>query len=162
MDKEVLNSRLPEDLVNVIMDFKPRDTDMKSPTSALIKDMMCHFNGEERPFIWVMRRRWYPSNGWLFNLHMFQLGQYTERYWDMNVFLNDPLADTHWWDRKLKDDDGESTDNSSNEDSDDGSDDESGFYCDCCAELWNDCQCICSNCGFEYNRCRYGCYNGHD
>ena len=36
---------------------------------------------------------------------------------------------------------------------------ERGFnHCDCCAELWDDCQCWCDNCGDEYNVCRYNCY----
>ena len=145
MDKVVLKSKLPEDLVNLIMDFKPRDRDMKSPTATMIKTFCGYFEGEEHPFFWIVQKRWYPYM-WIASAHMFQLGQYTERYWDMNAFLNDPFADTHWWDRKIEQDELDFNDPDK--------------HCDCCAELWQDCQCICSNCGNEYNLCRYECYNG--
>ena len=32
-------------------------------------------------------------------------------------------------------------------------------YCDCCATLWSECQCVCSNCHGNYRECRYNCYN---
>ena len=50
MDKLVLDSKLPGDLVDLIMAFKPRDRDMKSPTAALVKAMMGFFEGKEHPF----------------------------------------------------------------------------------------------------------------
>jgi len=31
-------------------------------------------------------------------------------------------------------------------------------HCDCCIELWDGCQCWCSNCGDEYSSCRASCY----
>ena len=31
-------------------------------------------------------------------------------------------------------------------------------YCDCCAELWEDCSCWWSNCGEEYKECRASWY----
>ena len=34
-------------------------------------------------------------------------------------------------------------------------------YCDCCAHVWSDCHCICSNCHDDYRSCRYGCYDTH-
>ena len=42
MDKVVLNSKLPGDLVDLIMAFKPRDRDMKSPTAALINEALAY------------------------------------------------------------------------------------------------------------------------
>ena len=33
------------------------------------------------------------------------------------------------------------------------------IYCDCCANLWNDCYCVCSNCHGNYRDCCYHCYN---
>ena len=33
------------------------------------------------------------------------------------------------------------------------------IYCDCCANLWNDCYCLCSNCHGNYRDCCYHCYN---
>ena len=86
MDKLVLNSKLPEELVDLIMAFKPRDRDMKSPTAALVKAMMGFFEGKEHPFFWNMRKSWYASSGWLSYARMFQLGQYSESYWNFNVF----------------------------------------------------------------------------
>jgi hypothetical protein len=37
--------------------------------------------------------------------------------------------------------------------------DEEGFdeYCDCCAKLWTDCQCLCGNCCDDYSICKYTC-----
>ena len=32
-------------------------------------------------------------------------------------------------------------------------------YCDCCAKLWSECYCVCSNCGANYSECKYGCYD---
>ena len=32
-------------------------------------------------------------------------------------------------------------------------------HCDCCVELWDDCQCWCSNCGDDYSFCRASCHD---
>ena len=39
----------------------------------------------------------------------------------------------------------------------DDSDSDYDARCDCCVELWDDCQCWCSNCGDDYSTCRAGC-----
>ena len=51
LGKEVLKSKLPEDLVNLIMDFKPRDRDMSSPISKFVDQQIClyEYNCEKRP-----------------------------------------------------------------------------------------------------------------
>ena len=38
-------------------------------------------------------------------------------------------------------------------------DEELENYCDCCARVWDDCECWCQ-CGNEYKFCRYSCVNG--
>ena len=38
-------------------------------------------------------------------------------------------------------------------------DEELENYCDCCANLWDDCRCWCQ-CGNEYKFCHYSCVNG--
>ncbi len=35
-----------------------------------------------------------------------------------------------------------------------------GKYCDCCAERWKLCLCMCHCCQGPYNVCKYGCYPG--
>ena len=37
--------------------------------------------------------------------------------------------------------------------------DELYIRCDCCAELWVECRCVCSNCYGNYNECCYDCFN---
>ena len=44
------------------------------------------------------------------------------------------------------------------EEEEDVSDWDYDAHCDCCVELWEDCQCWCSNCGDEYSSCRASCY----
>ena len=31
--------------------------------------------------------------------------------------------------------------------------------CDCCAKVWRDCQCWCSNCGDEHKCCKASCHD---
>ena len=33
------------------------------------------------------------------------------------------------------------------------------LYCDCCANLWSECHCMCSHCHGNYRECRYNCYD---
>ena len=39
---------------------------------------------------------------------------------------------------------------------------ELAYQCDCCAEDWHNCQCLCSNCGDEYKCCQASCYDKPD
>ena len=45
---------------------------------------------------------------------------------------------------------------------DDQSDDELENYCDCCAELWDDCTCWCERCDDYYSLCRNECFTNDE
>lgn len=52
-------------------------------------------------------------------------------------------------------------DNSDNDDSDDSdsvNDNDPNTHCDCCAEKWSECPCMCFNCHGQYKECRLSCY----
>ena len=38
---------------------------------------------------------------------------------------------------------------------------ELNINCDCCNNLWSECNCICKICHASYSSCRYKCYDGY-
>ena len=93
MDKLVLNSKLPEELVDLVLSLN-RDRDMKSPTSALIKDSLVQLSRGRNAFRIVCKRR--NDEGWNVCPWYITLGERDEEYWNNACFLPGK-HDFHWW-----------------------------------------------------------------
>ena len=68
--------------------------------------------------------------------------------------------DEYYWDDLFE---GEESDEEKNDEADESEEEDDSEYdydahCDCCVELWEDCQWWCSNCGDEYPTCSASCY----
>ena len=93
MDKLVLNSKLPEELVNLVLSWN-RDRDMKSHTSALIKDSLVQLSAGRNAFRIVCKRR--DEEGWNVYPWYITLGERDENWWNDGWFLPGK-HDFHWW-----------------------------------------------------------------
>ena len=118
-DRLVLESKLPQELASIIMDYKPRDREMKSSTAAVIKEKMLinSTDGEVTFYIIKQRRvysdRYYDGDDdddddddyevweWEKYRDVINLGEYSEKWWDRSGFLKRFKSDGHWWDNYL-------------------------------------------------------------
>ena len=76
--------------------------------------------------------------------------------WNVLKYLQHPTAKIMRDYINLHEEDEDIEDDESDNESDDTN---LSNYCDCCAELWDDCNCWCSNCHFLLKDCRYTCYD---
>ena len=137
MDEEVLNSKLPGDLVDLILDFKPRDREMKSAAWEIAREQI---------EIWKEYVEYFSDPNIPDAVLMYH-GPYLYEYRRDDDFVT-------WFfrsQRRLEEDEDDGGDTS------DFSDSYSAF-CDCCAKEWEECQCWCSGCGAEYSVRRLQCF----
>ena len=87
MDRLALESGLPQELVSIIMEYKPRDRDAKSSTAALINEKISGCTWLGKKWIWIDWKRRYeatelPDCEWPFYLH-----EGSQRFEEINNFL---------------------------------------------------------------------------
>ena len=78
------NINIPTEISNNIKSFVPRDRYMRHPTAQLIKDSNI---GKAafiiQPRIKLSQRRWFVHE------RIFDISDHSERYWNLDMFLND-------------------------------------------------------------------------